>query len=214
MISQEQISKLKEQVISQINSSFPEEKKADAIQQINSMDETQFIAFLKQNNLIKDENSESSEDNPAENKTPFRLIVEGKIPSYQIEENKEAIAVLEINPISKSHIIIIPKSPVTDSNKLSKTVFSLAEKISKKIKNKFKPQEVLISSANVLGEIIINVIPKYSNETPNSERKSATKEELESIKQELETKSKIKTIKEPKIKKIETKGLWLPKRLP
>jgi histidine triad (HIT) family protein len=212
MESKEQILKLKNQVMAQIDSTFPEEKKQQAIDQINSMNDEQFLVFLKQNNLIKDQDNEDSEE--SENKTPFRLIVEEKIPSYKIDENKEAIAVLEINPISKAHILIIPKSPVIESNKLPKTAFSLAKKISKKITTKFKPKEVLITSANVLGETIINIIPKYSNENINSERKPSSKEDLEELHHELEVKKKTKVMKEPKIKKIENKELWLPKRIP
>src|SRR4030042_5041930 len=119
MEEREKIIELKKQVISQINSTFPEDKRAEAIEQINSMNESQFIAFLKQNNPLKDSSKDDS-DNPEEteneNKTPFRLIVEEKIPSYKIDENKEAIAVLEINPVSKAHILIIPKLPVTESH--------------------------------------------------------------------------------------------------
>ena len=37
------------------------------------------------------------------------MIIEEKIPSYKIQENK-AVAVLEINPISEGHTIVIPKN--------------------------------------------------------------------------------------------------------
>ena len=213
MISQEQLSQLKEQVISQINSTFPEAKKEQAIKQINSMDDSQFIEFLKQNDLIKNSETENSEESGNENKTPFRLIVEGKIPSYEINQNKEAIAVLEINPISKAHVLIIPRIPVNESNKLPKAAFLLAKNISKKITTKFKPKEVLIASSAVLGEIIINIVPKYSNETLNSERKSSSKEELEKLKTDLEVKKRAKPIKQPKVKEVKEK-IWLPKRIP
>lgn len=217
MEQKEHITQLKKEIISQINSTFPEDKREEAINQVNSMNESQFIQFLKQNNLLKESDKEESNTSPqleTEDKTPFRLIVEEKIPSYKIDENTEAIAVLEINPISKGHVIIIPKITVKESNKLPQTAFSLAKKISKKIKTKFKPKEVLITSSNVLGEIIINLIPKYSNEDINSERKPSSKEALEELKQELEIKKKAKIIKPPKIKEVQTKGLWLPKRIP
>ena len=47
-VSQEQIQELKKQVLEQINSTFPEEKKQAAVQQIESMEQEQFIEFLKQ----------------------------------------------------------------------------------------------------------------------------------------------------------------------
>lgn len=217
MEQKEQIIQLKKEVISQINSTFPEDKREEAVNQINSMNESQFIQFLKQNNLLKDSDKEEAENTNQlenENKTPFRLIIEEKIPSYKIDETKEAIAVLEINPISKGHIIIIPKELVKESNQLPQTIFLLAKKISRKLKTKFKPKEVIIASSNVLGETIINIIPKYSNEDINSERKPSSKDELEILKQELEVKKRLKRVKQPKVKNIETKNLWLPKRIP
>jgi len=62
------------------------------------MSDSQFIQFLKQNNLIKESGKEESEEDTNEDKTPFRLIIEGKIPHYRIDENKEALAVLENKP--------------------------------------------------------------------------------------------------------------------
>jgi diadenosine tetraphosphate (Ap4A) HIT family hydrolase len=212
-ISNEQIEEFKKQVISQIETTFPEEKKNSAIESINSMNEEEFLEFLKKNNLIS---SDSSKENQElnQNKTPFRLIIEGKIPSYVIDENKYSMGVLEIKPVSKGHIIIIPKDALSESSKIPKSILSLANIISKRIKAKLKPKEVLISSSNSLGEVIINIIPVYSNESINSPRKQTSNEELEELKNILEKKSKPKTIKAPKIKKIEESKIWLPRRIP
>lgn len=214
-LSKEQIEEFKQQIITQINSNFPEEKKAFAIQRINSMNNEEFVEFLKRNKLIFTETDESKEkETSASDKTPFRLIVEEKIPSYKIGENKEAIAVLEIKPVSKGHTIILPKEPIFDSKKIPKQISSLADRISKKIKNRLKPKNVLVSPASLLGETIINVLPVYSDESLNSERKEASPEELEELKKLLEQKPALKKEKKPGIKKIEGTKLWIPKRIP
>jgi histidine triad (HIT) family protein len=215
-IPYEQINQLKQQIINQILSSFPQEKQQEAVDHINSMNNDEFINFLKQNNLIKDseKESDSKKDSEDNDKTPFRLIVEEKIPSYKLDENKEAVAVLEINPVSKGHLLIIPKIPVKDSEKIPQSAFSLAKKLSKKINTRYKPKEILISSSIVLGEAIINILPKYTNETLSSERRSATKEELEKLKQELEVKKRAKTLRKPRTKKVENREIWIPKRIP
>jgi hypothetical protein len=97
---------------------------------------------------------------------------------------------------------------------LPQSAFSLAKKISKKIKTRFKPKDVKISSDNILGHEIINILPIYENETLDSPRKQETKEELEKLKKQLEKKTKPKTIKKPKTKKVKEEKLWLPKRIP
>ncbi|MBU4069715.1 MAG: HIT domain-containing protein [Nanoarchaeota archaeon] len=205
-LTSEQLQQAKEQIIQQIQSTFPEDKKASAIAQLNSMDEEQLIEFLKQNNLIK-------EGEPAQQKCIFCSIVEGQIPSYKIDENNSSIAILELNPISKAHTIIIPKQHIPSSNKLPKQAFSLAEKIAQKIKTNLKPKEVKIASSNLFGHEILNILPVYEKETLESPRHKEEETELLKLQKKLEKKSKPKLIKKPKIKKIKEK-LWLPKRIP
>jgi histidine triad (HIT) family protein len=217
-LTPQQIEDFKKQIIQQIESTFSEDKKGPAIEKVKAMNDEEFIEFLKKNKLLgSDSNQEEYEDSSQSqnsNESPFRLIVEGKIPSYVIDENKDCIAVLEIKPVSKGHIIIIPKKEVSQSDKIPKSVFSLAKRISKKIETKFKPKEVLISSSLSLGETIINILPVYSNETINSSRKQASKEELESLKNILEKKKKAKQARKPRIKKIEESKIWFPRRIP
>jgi histidine triad (HIT) family protein len=216
-LSQEQIEEFKKQIIQQIESSFSEDKKAPAIERVNTMNDEEFIEFLKKNKLLgSDSNQEELEEEQGTNlnESPFRLIVEGKIPAYVIDENKDCIAVLEIKPVSKGHIIVIPKKIVSPPSKIPKSVFSLAKRISKKIETKFKPKEVLISSSQVLGEIIINILPVYTNESTSSPRKQISKEELEDLKNILEKKKKAKQARKPRVKKLEESKIWFPKRIP
>ncbi|MEK6895385.1 MAG: HIT family protein [Nanoarchaeota archaeon] len=212
-LPKEQIEQVKNQLIGQIESTFPKERKDKAISQIASMNEEELEQFLIQNKLIKT-NPESVEE---ETKV-FRLIVEGKIPSTKIAENKDAIAVLEINPISEGHTLIIPKSLANSSKELTKSTFDLANEIKEKLEAAFSPKEVKIISTNSFGEEIINLIPIYKNENLNSERSHLEKHELKKLKEEIEnTKVKEKEIKKekPKPKKIITdKNTWLPRRKP
>lgn len=219
-LSQEQIEDSKKQIIQQIESTFSEERRGPAIERINSMNNEEFIEFLDKNGLLGSDHNEGNEGNyeraekGGQQEIPFRLIVEGKIVSYKIDENKYCIAVLEINPISRGHIIIIPKKAITKSENLPKSILSLAKRISKKIEMKLKPKNVLISPSSVLGEIIINIVPVYSNESLSSSKKQISKEELETLKELLEKKQKTERVKKPKIKKIEESKMWFPIRIP
>lgn len=202
MLSNEQTAQIKKQLLQQIEN-FPSDKKDIAKQQIEAMDSTQLEGFLKQNNA-----AQQSQD---PQQCIFCSIVEGKIPSSKIDENKDAIAILEINPISKGHALVIPKN---HSEKISKSITSFAEKIAEKIKSKLKPKNVEITPSELFGHKILNILPIYKNENFNSERHQAKPEELEQIISQLEEKPKKKIIKKAKPKRINQKDIRLPKRIP
>jgi len=166
MLPEKQIESIKEKLIQHIESTFPEDKKAIAINQIQNMDNNQLEAFLVQNKMIQtqEQESESSETQGSGQKCIFCSIIKKDIPSYEIDENKEAIAILEINPVSKGHALIVPKKHIESEDKLPQKAFTLAKRISKKIKTKFKPKEVKMLFSNVLGHEIINLLPVYENE--------------------------------------------------
>ena len=189
----------------QINSTFPEDKKQDAISQIESMNEEQFEEFLKQNNLI------SGEGQPPTQQCVFCSIVEGKIASHKIQENAEAIAILEINPVSKGHTIVIPKTHV---EKVPETINSFAQEISKRIQEKLKPKSVTITSSSMFGHEILNLIPVYENETINSPKSQAKPEELKEMYNLLEKKKEPEKIEPPKTEVLDGEKMWLPKRIP
>ena len=205
MLSEEQTEQLKKQLLQQIDSSFPEDRKESAKQKIAVMNSEELEEFLKQNKLVKEQNSQQN---------PFRSIITGETPSYKIDEDENSVAVLEINPISRGHTLIIPKKPVLEEKNIPKTISSLAEKISKKLKTSLKPKDVQILGSNILGEIILNILPIYKNETLESERQQSKPEELEELQKLLEKKPEKKIIRKPKIKKIKEEKLWLPKRVP
>jgi len=206
MLSEEEANEIKEKIISQIESTFPQEQILSARQQIESMNSKQLEGFLKRNKMVT---TEPGTDSP-NNECVFCSIVSGKINSVKMDENEEAIAVLEINPVSRGHVIVIQK---THDEKLSKKAYSLAEDISKKLKKKLFPREVEISDSKLFGHEIINVIPVYENQNINSKRNSAKIGELEKIKEELEKEKKIEKISKPRKEKIKH-FFFLPKRIP
>jgi histidine triad (HIT) family protein len=125
------------------------------------------------------------------------MIVDMEVPAEIIDENSSAIAVLEINPISKGHLMIIPKKPASTSKELPTQAFTLAKKLSKKIISKLKASSTEIQTEFKFNETIINVIPVYDKPLNiNSPRYKASKDELESLA------SKLKIRKKPKIIRI------------
>jgi len=206
MLNEQEIKKIKEQITAQIKSwQVPEEQKQQAISQVESMNSEQLEQFLIQNKLIKSEQSEkTATQQTQENQCPFCLISENKIPSYKIDENSKSIAILEINPLTKGHTIIIPKKH-QDTEKIPSQAFTLAKKISKKLKSKLKADNVEINASSISGHGFINVMPFYKNQKP-TQRKKAEESELKKLQEKLITKKR--EIK-PKTKKSSKK----PKKL-
>ena len=207
MLTPQQTESIRKQIIQQIEKSFPEDKKEFAKSQIEAMNSEQLEGFLSQNKLMK--KPQMSQE------CVFCSIISGSISSYKISENLKAVAVLEINPVSRGHSIIIPKEHISTSEKVHQSVFSLAKKVSKILKEKLKPKNVTIASSDLFGHEIINVVPVYENENHGSERKPATQEELNEL-QKILVKTARKTPRNTKkVKSVDSKEkIWLPKRIP
>lgn len=214
MLPKEQIPQIKKQLLAQLNATnLP--NKEEVKKSVEAMDAQQLEEFLVQNKLIKSPESGAPQKTSQPQQCIFCSIVFGDIPSHKIDENKDSIAVLEINPISKGHIIIIPKEHIPDSGKLPSTAFTLVKKIVKKLKSKFKPKDVGIQTSNIFGHEIINVFPIYEDENLGSPRQQTAPEKLAKLQKLLEVKKRTPTLKKPKIKKIKEEiKMWLPKRIP
>ncbi len=158
-----------------------------------------------------------SDENPQ--KCVFCSIADGKIPSVKIYDDSNASAVLELNPASKGHVIIIPKEHIESSDKISKDISEKARMIGEHLKSKLNSKDILIENSNIMGHEVINVLPVYKNENLDSPRQKAEEKDLLELQKilEIETKKEVQILEKPEIKKInaeEVKTLWLPKRIP
>ncbi len=202
-LTQDQIKELKDQLKSQVQN-LPQEKKSLALKQIEEMSPESLETLLSQQQA------------PSEGKTIYRMIVNKEVDSVQISENQEAIAVLEISPISKGHTLIIPKAPITNPKELPKTIFSLAQELTDKLVSNLKANSVKAETEKKFGEVVLNLIPIYNKELSlTSPRTKASPQQLQEIKSALET---IKISSKPQKIKIETpkhqKPLKLKRRIP
>jgi len=187
--------KIKEHLLKQLIN-FPEEKRDFIKKQILAMTNEQLEEFVKQNELVHLKPNYPEHPNP---QCIFCSIMKGEIPSYKIDENKDNIAVLEISPLSKGHSLIIPKDHL-ETTKIPSNSFTLAKKIAKRIKSKFHPKEMKISSINLFGHSMVEVLPLYGDED-QKQRKKASESELKSLQEQLKSEPKQKrekSIKKPK----------------
>lgn len=187
-LTSEQIEGIKDQLIAQIEK-LPQENKEEIKQHILDLDEQQLNEFLKQNK-IKITDSGQLQQEPSKqttNQCIFCSITKNQVPSYKIAETNRAIAILEINPLSKGHSIVIPLEHIK-TDKLPKSALSLAQKIAKKIKVKLKPEDLKIETSSFQEHSMINIIPIYKNE--KLEKHQANESELKKLQSKLETKKR------------------------
>lgn len=213
MLSPQQITEIKKQLLEQIDKSFPADKKDFAKKQIQEMNSEQLEEFLKQNKLSVQKQGVSSQD---QGQCIFCAITSGKMDSSKIDEIKEAIAVLEINPVSHGHTLILPREHFSSKDKLPKSISSFAKKVSERLKLKLKAKSVSVENSNLFGHEIINLIPVYEGKSleENKERTPASKEELTQLQKTLKEKPK-PLQRKPKPQNLGSKeNIRLPKRIP
>tara|TARA_Y100000310_G_C20556782_1_gene750963 strand:- start:301 stop:927 length:627 start_codon:yes stop_codon:yes gene_type:complete len=170
-LTEEQVKQVKEQLLTQINN-FPEDKREQIKQQINSMNTEEIEEFVKQNQL----------NHLDPNKCIFCSIIEGKTPSIKIDEDKENIAILEINPLTKGHTIIIPKNHSDSPSR------EFATKVAETLQQKLNAKDIQVQETEVMEHKIMNLIPTYENtDLEKAKRTQAKKEDLENLQQELTT---------------------------
>ncbi|MBU3918685.1 HIT family protein [Patescibacteria group bacterium] len=112
----------------------------------------------------------------------FCKIVKGEIPCYKIYENKKAIAFLDINPIAKGHILVLPKNHYEN-------IFEIDEESIKEValaiknvailqREKLGLQGMNIFQANnaIAGQTIFHIhfhlVPRYAGDNINAWPKS------------------------------------------
>jgi hypothetical protein len=194
-ITNEEAANVKEQLLKQLDN-FPEEKREEITNQINSMTTEQIEAFIEQNKLTH-----------LGGQCIFCSIASGQTPSYKIAENKDSIAILEINPLSKGHSLVIPKE---HTNELHQSTKDLAQELSQKLEEQFAPNEIQIKELKIMGHPLIEVIPIHGDET---EKKQATEEELKSLQEEITKPKEIEI--ESKLEIEQTEDIpKLPPRIP
>jgi len=194
-ITKEEASEIKKHLLKQLDN-FPKEKQEQITEQINSMTDEQTEAFVKQNNL-----------NHLGEQCIFCSIIANKTSSYKISEDSNNIAILELNPLSKGHSLIIPKEHL---EKVPDSSNNLAQEVSNKLKKKFSPQEVKINELKIMDHALLEIVPIYGNET---EKHQAPEEELKSLQKEILEVEEIPIPEKPKEVKIEEIPI-LPPRIP
>ena len=186
-ITPEQAVEIKKQLLKQVEQ-LPQENKEQIKEHIKKLSPEELEEFLKQNKIAMGggggEGGEAGQSGP---ECVFCSITKGEMPSYKIAENKKAIAILEINPLSKGHSIILPLDHAS-TEKIPKSAMTLAQQVAKKIKAKLKPEDMKIETSGFQGHSMINIIPLYKDKEIKKEK--AEEKDLKELQSQLETKKR------------------------
>jgi histidine triad (HIT) family protein len=93
----------------------------------------------------------------------FCKIIKGEIPSFKVFENDDVLAIADINPISRGHVLIIPKRHIENMWEATEeelvTVMRTAKKLVHAIKDAINPDGVAVLQLN--GKAVNQVVMHY-----------------------------------------------------
>lgn len=100
----------------------------------------------------------------------FCKIIKGDLPCYQIYQDQDFLAFLDINPVSMGHVLLVPKKHyrwVYDLPNFG-DYWQVAQKIALSIKNSdLKPDFIsFITMGNEVPHAHIHIIPRSENDNP------------------------------------------------
>lgn len=112
-----------------------------------------------------------------ENNCIFCKIANGEIPSATVYEDGDFRAILDLNPASKGHTLIIPKKHAANLFELpeetAEKVLPIAKKLGARLKEGLHAEglNVVQNNGEAAGQTVMHfhmhLIPRYNNDTVN-----------------------------------------------
>ena len=95
-------------------------------------------------------------------KSIFTRIIEGEIPCHKVYEDEKVFAMLDIEPLSNGHVLVIPKKQVDLLWDLEKEDYDYLWQITKKIQTEMKPIRVgVVVEGFGVPHAHIHLVPLY-----------------------------------------------------
>lgn len=186
-LTEEQIQKLNEL------SKLPQEEQQTELQKLLSTMSPGQVEFLK---------------SQQKQQCIFCSIVEFQAPQYRIYEDNHFIGILDINPATKGHVIIIPKKHYKFINEIEEDFSIPIKKITNKIYEVLQADvSIIINNGEKAGQKLphasISIIPRYENDNIKIEwgSKQAAKEELSELSEKLMIQKEVHEV-EQKVEEI------------
>lgn len=118
----------------------------------------------------------------------FTKIIKGEIPCYKIAENEDCFAFLDINPLTKGHVLVVPKKEIDYlfdvDDDLYQKLFLFAKKIAVAIKKAYPCKKVAVAVIGLdVDHAHIHLVPINKSADMDFTRKKLklTQQEFETI---------------------------------
>lgn len=118
----------------------------------------------------------------------FSKIIAGEIPSYKVAEDSQFYAFLDINPVAKGHVLVVPKKEVDYifdlDDELLKDMMVFAKKVAKAMKKAIECQRIGITVIGLeVPHAHIHLVPirQESDMYFNQPKKTCTPDEFQAI---------------------------------
>ena len=124
----------------------------------------------------------------------FCKIIKGEIPSYTVYETEDVKVFMDINPMSKGHLLVIPKEHYNNildiDNVILRKIDDSIREIYPKLKDKLGAEGLTRIQNNELGQEVkhyhMHLVPRYKDdkfiETVNEDAKNSLNEVFELLK--------------------------------
>lgn len=119
----------------------------------------------------------------------FCKIINGEIPSYTVYEDEKIKVFMDINPIAKGHMLVIPKKHYTNLLDIDNETLSIIDDVTRKIyptlKEKLGCKGLTRMQNNELGQEVkhfhMHLIPRYQNDYLEPKLNEDAKKNVEEI---------------------------------
>ena len=103
----------------------------------------------------------------------FCKIINKELPAYIVYEDEDTMAFLDINPVSKGHLLVVPKKHYSRLSEIPqeelKRFFQGLQNVVKMVEsNLSKHYNIVVNQGELAGQVInhlhFHIIPRYGNE--------------------------------------------------
>ena len=102
---------------------------------------------------------------------PFARILRGELPCIKLDENDQAVAIMDIMPQAEGHVLVIPKAPAAELYELPEPALlgaaQLTQKLARAVRAALQPDGLFVGQFNgaaagqTVAHVHFHLIPRW-----------------------------------------------------